>query len=121
MCASAWPLQAMAGTVRVVQRSLRVLGRAAAAGLVAVASACAADGTTTVAPAATTTTAPAGDGSDDGTGTPGAGSSSSPSSTAGAPSVPSALQFSAAGVGGTAIDFSEYAGTPVVLWFWAPG
>jgi hypothetical protein len=35
-------------------------------------------------------------------------------------SAPAALQFSAPSVGGGAIDFTQFAGTPVVLWFWAP-
>ncbi len=35
-------------------------------------------------------------------------------------SAPSALQFSAPAVGGGAIDFTQFAGKPVVLWFWAP-
>ncbi|MFM7253153.1 MAG: hypothetical protein ACKO27_08840 [Ilumatobacteraceae bacterium] len=105
-----------------MQRQVRVLRLATAAALVAATGAgCAADGTTTVAPAATTTTAPAADGSDGGTDTPGPSSTPSPSTTTGGSSVPSALQFSAPGVGGTTIDFAQYAGTPVVLWFWAPG
>ena len=33
---------------------------------------------------------------------------------------PAALQFSAPSVGGGAIDFTQFAGKPVVLWFWAP-
>ena len=33
---------------------------------------------------------------------------------------PDALQFSAPSVGGGAIDFTQFAGKPVVLWFWAP-
>jgi hypothetical protein len=35
-------------------------------------------------------------------------------------SAPAALQFSAPSVGGGAIDFTQFAGAPVVLWFWAP-
>lgn len=35
-------------------------------------------------------------------------------------SAPAALQFSAPAVGGGAIDFTQFAGKPVVLWFWAP-
>ena len=33
---------------------------------------------------------------------------------------PAALQFSAPLVGGGTIDFSQYAGQTVALWFWAP-
>ena len=33
---------------------------------------------------------------------------------------PAALQFSAPAVGGGTIDFTQFAGKPVVLWFWAP-
>ena len=42
--------------------------------------------------------------------------------TTGAPngSAPAALQFSAPSVGGGEIDFTQFAGKPVVLWFWAP-
>ena len=35
-------------------------------------------------------------------------------------SAPPALQFTAPSVGGGEIDFSQFAGKPVVLWFWAP-
>ncbi|MCE9623133.1 MAG: hypothetical protein K8R99_12385 [Actinomycetia bacterium] len=41
-------------------------------------------------------------------------------SDAGNASAPAALQFSAPAVGGGAIDFTQFAGKPVVLWFWAP-
>jgi hypothetical protein len=44
-----------------------------------------------------------------------------PTSTTGTAAAPETLRFSAAGVGGTTIDFAQFAGTPVVLWFWAPG
>lgn len=33
---------------------------------------------------------------------------------------PAALQFSAAAVGGGTIDFTEFAGQTVAMWFWAP-
>ena len=33
---------------------------------------------------------------------------------------PAALQFSAPSVAGGTIDFTQFAGKPVVLWFWAP-
>ena len=36
------------------------------------------------------------------------------------PEAPSALRFSAPSVGGGTIDFTQYAGHTVVLWFWAP-
>ena len=52
---------------------------------------------------------------------------STPSDAGGSPGesgvvalVPAALQFSAPKVGGGTIDFAQYAGRPVVLWFWAP-
>jgi hypothetical protein len=35
-------------------------------------------------------------------------------------SVPESLAFSAPRVGGGTVDLSDYAGTPVLLWFWAP-
>jgi hypothetical protein len=34
--------------------------------------------------------------------------------------VPDSLAFSAPLVGGGTLDFSQYAGKPVLLWFWAP-
>lgn len=43
-----------------------------------------------------------------------------PSVVIGSATAPSALQFSAPSVGGGAIDFTQFAGKPVVLWFWAP-
>lgn len=48
--------------------------------------------------------------------------SASDSGTADAPSdgVPAALQFTAPLVGGGEIELGEYAGRPVLLWFWAP-
>jgi hypothetical protein len=36
------------------------------------------------------------------------------------PNTPAALQFSAPLVGGGTIDFSQFAGQAVALWFWAP-
>jgi hypothetical protein len=35
--------------------------------------------------------------------------------------VPEALQFQGTLVGGGDIDFAQFAGQPVALWFWAPG
>lgn len=48
--------------------------------------------------------------------------STSGSLTADAPvdGVPTALQFSAPLVGGGEIELGEFAGRPVLLWFWAP-
>lgn len=45
------------------------------------------------------------------------------SATPGEPTVaiPESLRFTARGVGGGTIDMAQYAGRPVVLWFWAPG
>ena len=34
--------------------------------------------------------------------------------------VPDSLAFSAARVGGGTVDLGDYAGRPVLLWFWAP-
>ena len=34
--------------------------------------------------------------------------------------VPESLAFSALQVGGGAINMADYAGKPVLLWFWAP-
>jgi hypothetical protein len=34
--------------------------------------------------------------------------------------VPQSLAFSAPRVGGGTVDLSDYAGKPVLLWFWAP-
>jgi hypothetical protein len=34
--------------------------------------------------------------------------------------VPAALAFSANRVGGGTMDLGDYAGKPVLLWFWAP-
>jgi hypothetical protein len=34
--------------------------------------------------------------------------------------VPETLAFTAPLVGGGTIDLAQYAGTPVLLWFWAP-
>lgn len=55
---------------------------------------------------------------------PGDTSAPAPDTTPGdsAPAVeaPAALQFTAPAVGGGEIDFTEYAGRSVVLWFWAP-
>jgi hypothetical protein len=43
--------------------------------------------------------------------------SAAPTSTVAAPS---SLQFSADLVGGGKVDFRDYAGTTLALWFWAP-
>lgn len=40
--------------------------------------------------------------------------------TEGGAPVPAALDFSAPLVGGGEIEMGEYAGRPVLLWFWAP-
>ena len=37
-----------------------------------------------------------------------------------AAATPAALQFAAPMVGGGSIDFTQYAGRTVALWFWAP-
>ena len=119
MCASARPPQATGGTVTDVQRPFRATGSAAiAAVLMLTAAGCAADGSAKVAPPATIVTASTTTTADSSGGgvTP-----SAPSSTTAMAAAPEALQFSAAGVGGTTIDFAQFAGTPVVLWFWAPG
>ena len=50
-----------------------------------------------------------------GTGAPQPGDTAQPASEA-----PEALQFAAPLVGGGSLDFSQYAGTTVALWFWAP-
>ena len=39
---------------------------------------------------------------------------------ANAVSVPDVLAFSAPRVGGGTVDLADYAGKPVLLWFWAP-
>ncbi len=39
---------------------------------------------------------------------------------AAANAVPDSLAFTAPRVGGGTIDLAQYAGTPVLLWFWAP-
>ena len=41
-------------------------------------------------------------------------------SSAATSAVPATLAFTAPQVGGGTIDLSQYAGTPVLLWFWAP-
>jgi hypothetical protein len=49
-----------------------------------------------------------------------------PVATAAAPSTPStgaipdSLAFSASRVGGGTVNLADYAGKPVLLWFWAP-
>jgi hypothetical protein len=45
---------------------------------------------------------------------------SAPATAAAATSSPDTLSFTAPLVGGDTIDLSQYAGTPVLLWFWAP-
>ena len=44
----------------------------------------------------------------------------SPATVAAPASVPDSLTFSAARVGGGTINLADYAGKPVLLWFWAP-
>jgi hypothetical protein len=48
--------------------------------------------------------------------TPAATSAPKPTPSA----VPQSLAFSAPQVGGGTIDMAEYAGQPVLMWFWAP-
>lgn len=73
-------------------------------------------GTVTGAPDATSAvdTAP------DGTAPASSAPETAPGDTAAAVAVPDALQFTAPAVGGGEIDFTQYAGRSVVLWFWAP-
>jgi hypothetical protein len=40
--------------------------------------------------------------------------------TGSASEVPASLAFSAPRVGGGTLDMAQYAGKPVLLWFWAP-
>jgi hypothetical protein len=40
--------------------------------------------------------------------------------TATVTAVPDSLAFSAPLVGGGTLDFADYAGTPLLVWFWAP-
>lgn len=70
----------------------------------------------TAAPTTTTpsTTTPSTTGAP-GTGAPQPGDTAQP-----ATEVPEALQFATPLVGGGSLDFSQYAGTTVALWFWAP-
>lgn len=77
-----------------------------AAGSLSLISACAAAGNTTV----------------DTAGSTGSTSISTETSASAPPNAeaPAALQFSAPAVGGGSIDFTQYAGQTVVLWFWAP-
>jgi hypothetical protein len=46
----------------------------------------------------------------------------SPASTTAATqdAVPASLAFTAPRVGGGTVDLAQYAGQPVLLWFWAP-
>jgi hypothetical protein len=41
-------------------------------------------------------------------------------SAAATSAVPDTLAFTAPRVGGGTLDMSQFAGTPVLLWFWAP-
>jgi hypothetical protein len=43
-----------------------------------------------------------------------------PGAAGAAPAVPDSLAFSAARVGGGTVNLGDYAGKPVLLWFWAP-
>lgn len=47
-------------------------------------------------------------------------STSAPGGSADAVAVPAALDFTAPLVGGGEIEMGEFAGRPVLLWFWAP-
>ena len=47
-------------------------------------------------------------------------SPSTPSATGAAVAAPEALQFTAPLVGGGSLDFTQYSGRTVALWFWAP-
>ena len=66
---------------------------------------------TTVAPASTAASADSGPVASE----PGADTTAPPAATA-----PEALQFTAPLVGGGTIDFTQFAGRTVALWFWAP-
>jgi hypothetical protein len=44
----------------------------------------------------------------------------SPAATPAAAAVPDTLTFSAPLVGGGTLNFADYAGTPLLVWFWAP-
>ncbi len=95
-----------------MSRTRIALASLAVAGLV---TACAsADESTSTAESIATTAAPTA-----GT-TAGTAGGAASESTAPEASAPAALQFSAASVGGDEIDFTQFAGQPVVLWFWAP-
>jgi hypothetical protein len=48
------------------------------------------------------------------------GSGSGTPDTVAAVQAPEALQFAAPMVGGGEIDFTQYAGQTIALWFWAP-
>jgi len=51
---------------------------------------------------------------------PPAPAATSPAPTSALPAVPESLAFSAPRVGGATINMADYAGQPVLLWFWAP-
>jgi hypothetical protein len=71
----------------------------------------------TAAPTSTTTPST---GTPSTTGAPGTGAPQPGDTAQPASEVPEALQFAAPLVGGGSLDFSQYAGTTVALWFWAP-
>jgi hypothetical protein len=51
---------------------------------------------------------------------PATASAATTASASATQSVPDSLAFTAPRVGGGTIDLAQYAGTPVLLWFWAP-
>jgi hypothetical protein len=49
-----------------------------------------------------------------------ASAATTPATAPGSSSVPDSLAFSAPRVGGGTVNLADYAGKPVLLWFWAP-
>ncbi len=49
-----------------------------------------------------------------------AAATAAPTASSARRAVPESLAFSAPRVGGGTVDMSDYAGKPVLLWFWAP-
>ena len=90
------------------------MGSSGSAATDALDAATAAPTTTTPSPTTPSTATPSTTGAP-GTGAPQPGDTAQPASE-----VPEALQFAAPLVGGGSLDFSQYAGTTVALWFWAP-
>lgn len=106
--------------------SPRRVGRlACAAALVVLVTACGDEGTGTAQPpvSAADTTPAAVATTDAGTiTTDSPPATDAPPTTAGpATDVPEILQFSAPLVGGATFDGAAHGGTPLALWFWAPG